>query len=110
MEVDSEDERDPDWLKEKTVKVSSSQMNKHRNAPEEEEEAGYKNSRKLHWIGIRYQHSLNCKKLDWCVPADTSSQSGIGNLIVMKEKIQDNLCYILKHLLSPASKRGTFGQ
>lgn len=59
MEVDSEDERDPDWLKEKTVKVSSSQMNKHRNAPEEEEEAGYKNSRKLHWIGIRYQHSLS---------------------------------------------------
>lgn len=68
MEVDSEDERDPDWLKEKTVKVSLSQTSEHRNAPEEEE-AGYKNSRKLHWIGIRYQHSLNCKKFDWCVPA-----------------------------------------
>lgn len=52
MEVDSEDERDPDWLKEKTVKVSWSQTSKHRSTPEEEEEAGYRNSRKLHWISI----------------------------------------------------------
>lgn len=75
MEVDSEDERDPDWLQEKTVKVSWSQTSKHRNTPEEEEEAGYRNSRKLHWVSIWYQRSLNCKKFDWCVPAETSSPS-----------------------------------
>lgn len=57
MEVDSEDERDPDWLKEKTVKVSSSQTSEHRNVPEEEE-AGYKNSSSLDRYSISTQFEL----------------------------------------------------